>query len=102
MANPLILSSCSGSQSPNPPNELANDAIALAYATTRVERMTKKVDPTMKDLLRYLEVEESERAPMMGWTRRPERGPASQTREVDSFVKPSERRYGVPNLCRFS
>ena len=92
MANPLILSSCSGSQSPSPPRLFANEAIARAYATIRVERMTKKVEPTMKDLRRYFDVEESESAPMIGWTRRPDSGPASQTREVDSFVNPSERR----------
>lgn len=32
---------------------------------------------------------------MMGWTRSPESGPASQMRDVLDFVRPRLRRYGV-------
>lgn len=42
-----------------------------------------------------LDVERSAMAPMTGWIRRDDRGPATQTRDVRDLVKPKLSRYGV-------
>lgn len=34
------------------------------------------------------------KVPINGWTKRPERGPATKTIDMDDFERPRERRYG--------
>jgi len=61
-----------------------------------------KQQPTTQELtsmnglrLPNLDVERSARAPMMGWIRRDDNGPAIQINDVRDFVRPRLSRYGV-------
>lgn len=106
------------SQEPNPQALIAKSATQIATTasqivilpaisssptntstTSRVKPSTSRlaetisVPRTMKGRRRpKREVDLSATAPTMGWTMRPEMGPATQTREVLDFVRPRLRR----------
>lgn len=70
--------------------------ISLVKPSTSRLRATMPVPTTMNGRLRpHLDVLSSAMTPTMGWTRRPDSGPAIQTADVLLFVRPRLSRYGV-------
>lgn len=73
----------------------------ISFVHPSVNRLAATIeDPTaMYGLLRpHLDVLESANAPTIGWTMRPDKGPAIQTNDVWLFVKPKFSRYGVQSV----
>lgn len=81
------------SLSPPPIQASTMPTISLVKPSTSRLTATMAVPATMKGLLLpHLDVFPSAMTPMMGWTIRPESGPAIQTRDVLLFVRPRLRR----------
>jgi hypothetical protein len=74
-----------------------NDS-TISFVNPRVRRHNATMSEPrriMGRLLPHFEVDSSAMTPMMGWTIKPDMGPATQTRDVWPLVRPSESRYGV-------
>ncbi len=52
----------------------------------------------MGRLLPHFDVDWSATTPIIGWTIKPDTGPATQTSDVCPFDRPRDRRYGVQSV----
>lgn len=72
-------------------------AISRAYATPSIDKQVRMPDTKMYGRrLPNREVHLSLKAPIKGWTSKPDSGPASHTNAVNSLDNSKESRYGVP------
>lgn len=70
--------------------------------SVRRQATTTTEPPIMKGLrLPHFDLDRSAITPTIGWTIRPESGPAIHTRDVRLLLRPSWRRYGVQSSGRF-
>jgi hypothetical protein len=73
-----------------------NPTISRVKPNIRRQAVTMTAPMTMRGRRRpHLDLLSSDMTPTMGWTMSPDRGPATQTRDVLLLVRPRLRRYGV-------
>lgn len=79
--------------------DINRDAISLVHPSVIKLAATIQEPTAMYGLLRpHLDVLESAKAPTIGCTIRPDRGPAIQTKDVWLLVKPRFNKYGVQSV----
>jgi hypothetical protein len=77
-------------------SEMNNATISLVKPSARRQMATIIAPTTMKGLRRpHFDLDSSARVPTIGWTSRPDNGPAIHTSEVLLLLRPRLSKYGV-------
>lgn len=76
--------------------ETKEETISLVKPNvTRLQATMTEQMAMMGRRLPHFDVDSSATTPIIGWTIKPDKGPATQTSDVWPLVSPSDRRYGV-------